>query len=291
MEKIIIVGLLISNFVFGQRIEKDTIETLEHDDGLIVGTKSETFKKGAMLVFWGWNFAKYSKSDIRFKGDGYDFQLNNVVAHDRQTKFDWGTYFNPGRITIPQTNVRIAYFIKDNLAIVGGLDHMKYVMDQDQTVDFSGRIDNPEFAKMVKNGQIDLSDEQFLTYEHTDGLNYINFGLEKYKNLLHTKNFDINWGYGAGAGVLFPKTNAKLFGYERSDRFHVAGFGLDARTNLNFILWRHIVARVEVKYGYINLPDVKTRLSGFSDKASQDFTFAQVNFGIGYTFNTAKKSK
>lgn len=274
----LIVGL---NFVSGQEINS----LIKIHDGDLV---KSSMRKGAMFVFWGWNFEKYSKSDIRFKGDGYDFVLYDVVAHDRQTKFTFTDYFSPGNLTIPQTNVRIAYFIKDNLAIVGGLDHMKYVMDQDQTVGFSGKINNPDFAAMVNNGQVDLTNGEFLTYEHTDGLNYINFGVEKYKNLVSKKNFDLNWGYGTGAGVLFPKTNAKVFGFERSDRFHIAGFGLDMRTNLNFIFWNHVMARVELKYGYINLPDVKTRLSGFPDKASQDFVFGQVNFGIGYTFNTKK---
>jgi hypothetical protein len=34
---------------------------------------------------------------------------------------------------------------------------------------------------MVQNGQINLTDEKFLTFEHTDGLNYVNLGVEKYK--------------------------------------------------------------------------------------------------------------
>lgn len=246
------------------------------------------FKKGVVLLFWGWNRAWYSNSDIHFRGQGYDFQLNNVKATDRQTPFDFGTYFNPTKVTIPQTNAKVGYFIKDNVAVMLSLDHMKYVMKQDQTVDFNGHISDATYANMVNNGQVDLANGEFLTFEHTDGLNYVNIGLEQYKNLLSKKNFDIVWAYGAGAGVLIPKTNAKLFRNERSDRFHLAGFGADVRTSINFIVWKHIMARVEAKYGYINMPDVKTTLSAV-DKASQDFVFGQINFGIGYTFNTKKK--
>ncbi|MDO5614926.1 MAG: hypothetical protein Q4G16_01960, partial [Cruoricaptor ignavus] len=50
-------------------------------------------KKGQVFAFWGWNFAAYSNSDIRFKGNGYDFMLHDVVARDRQTPFKFGTYF------------------------------------------------------------------------------------------------------------------------------------------------------------------------------------------------------
>ncbi|MBQ0151775.1 MAG: hypothetical protein KBS61_02630 [Chryseobacterium sp.] len=253
--------------------------------------ESRVFKKGSFMVFWGWNNAKYSKSDIHFKGEGYDFQLNDVVAHDRQTKFDWGTYFNPGSITIPQVNYRITYFPKDNLGITLGMDHMKYVMDQNQTVTINGNINNPQYAAMVHNGQIDLSGNDFLTYEHTDGLNYINIGAQKYHNILDKKHIDIFVSYGAGVGALLPKSNVQLMGNERSDRFHLAGFGADVRAAVNVVVIKHIVLQAEGKLGYINMPDVKTTLNNKPDKAMQDFTFAQFNFGIGYTFNTSKKSK
>lgn len=245
-------------------------------------------KKGQIFLFWGWNRAIYSNSDIRFKGEGYDFQLKDVIATDRQTAFSFKDYFRLDRITIPQTNARIGYFIKDNLAIVFGLDHMKYVMKQNQTVDYSGNILNSIYSDMIKNEKVDLNNGEFLTFEHTDGLNYINIGAEEYNNLLKSKNFDIAFSYGAGLGVLFPKSNIKLFGNERSDRFHLAGFGLDIRASINFVVWKRIMARIETKYGYINMPDIKTTLNNHLDKAAQDFVFGQINFGIGYTFNTKK---
>ena len=266
----LLVGL---NFAFGQNIENK---------------KNPLGKKGQVLLFWGWNRAVYSDSDIHFKGNGYDFMLYDVVAHDRPSEFTYHNYFQPDRITIPQTNIRAAYFVKDELALMIGIDHMKYVMDQDQRVKFSGNISDPAYAAMVQNGEINLLDEKFLTFEHTDGLNYINIGLEKFKNVYDKENFDIVWSYGGGLGPLFPKSNVKLFGNERSDRFHVAGFGLDLRTSLNFVFWNHIVARVEAKGGYINMSDIKTTLNNEPDKAMQDFVFGQLNFGIGYTFNTRK---
>jgi hypothetical protein len=297
LKKIIVVGILMSNFVFGQ-VDRDTLNEerrLEPNMGpmekIEVKSSDNPFKKGSFLVFWGWNNAKYSKSDIRFKGDGYDFQLDNVVANDRQTHFDWGTYFNPGSITIPQVNYRITYFPKDNFGITLGMDHMKYVMDQNQTVNLKGYIDDPKYAGMVNNGQVDLNSGEFLTFEHTDGLNYINIGAQKYHNVLDKKHIDIFLSYGGGLGALLPKSNVQLMGNERSDRFHLAGFGLDARASVSVVIIKHIVLQAEGKFGYINMPDIKTTLNNKPDKASQDFVYAQFNFGIGYTFNTAKKSK
>ena len=276
MKKILLAGFCLLSFAkaFSQNLQEESSLT----------------KKGKIFVFWGWNTTGYSKSDIRFKGDGYDFSLKNVSAHDRPTKFTFKDYFGLDNLTIPQTNARLGYFIKDNTAIVLGLDHMKYVMDQDQTVGFEGHISDPQYAAMVNSGQaVNLRDGQFLTFEHTDGLNYINIGVEKYQNLSKSKNFNMEFGYGAGLGALLPKSNVKLFGNERSDRFHLAGFGADARASLNAIFLKHIMVRLEGKLGYINMPDIKTTLNNKPDKASQDFFFAQANLGIGYIFGVNKK--
>lgn len=280
--QIIALAFLGINLGFAQ----ETLSTQQIADTTNLGVKPLS-KKGQMFVFWGWNRAGFTNSDIRFKGAGYDFTLENVVAHDRPSPLSLD-YVNPGSLSIPQFNFRLGYFIKDNLALVIAQDHMKYVMDQDQLADFKGHISDPVYAGMVQNGQVNLADKQFLTFEHTDGLNYINIGLEKYQSLSSKKNVDIVWSYGGGVGMMMPKSNVKLFGNERSDRFHVAGFGADARTNINFIFWKHWMARVEGKVGYINMPDIKTTLNNKPDNAMQDFMFAQVNFGIGYTFNTKK---
>ena len=274
MKKLAVLAVLFLGFSFGYGQEEKQ-------------KKEPLTQKGQMFVFWGWNRAGFTNSDIRFKGNGYDFTLENVVVHDRPSPLSLD-YINPGKISIPQFNFRLGYFIKDNLALVIAQDHMKYVMDQDQTVGFKGDISDPVYAAMVQNGQVNLVDSEFLTFEHTDGLNYINLGLEKYKPLLTKEKINIVWAYGGGIGMMMPKSNIKLFGNERSDRFHIAGFGLDARTNINVIFWKHWMARVEGKVGYINMPDIKTTLNNKPDKASQDFVFGQVNFGIGYTFNTKK---
>lgn len=81
MKKFIAAGLLISNFVFAQNTKIDTLEERHNDESLLTSyEKPEPLtKKGQMFVFWGWNRAGFSNSDIRFKGNGYDFTLNNVV--------------------------------------------------------------------------------------------------------------------------------------------------------------------------------------------------------------------
>ncbi|MDG1476428.1 MAG: hypothetical protein P8Q14_04730, partial [Vicingaceae bacterium] len=143
----------------------------------------ETSNKGKMYAFWGWNRGWYSNSDIHFTGNNYDFTLNNVQAKDRQSPFSPGLYFNPSTITIPQTNFRLGYFINDKYDISFGVDHMKYVMVQDQNTQITGDInDGTSYDGSYSNEDIVLTGN-FLKYEHTDGLNYLNVEITRNEDL------------------------------------------------------------------------------------------------------------
>ena len=90
--------------------------------------------KGTFYGYWGYNRSGYTKSNIRFVGPGYDFNLAGSKAHDNQSPFSFGTYFNPKKITVPQFNARIGYYFKNHWAIDFGYDHMKYVFDDGNNV-------------------------------------------------------------------------------------------------------------------------------------------------------------
>ncbi|MFM9944334.1 MAG: hypothetical protein ACKVQB_03795, partial [Bacteroidia bacterium] len=66
--------------------------------------------KGSFYLSWGWNREWYTKSDIHFKGNNYDFTLKSVEAKDRQTPFSLKNYFYPSSVSIPQINIGIGYF-------------------------------------------------------------------------------------------------------------------------------------------------------------------------------------
>ena len=140
----------------------------------------------------------------------------------------------------------------------------------------------------MPNGQILLT-EDFLTFEHTDGLNYINTefcrvdDISKWFNLPNTDKFQINITEGVGAGFLYPKTNAKLLGNERHDDFHISGYGVSAKAGLNFTFFKHFFLEAELKGGYIDMNDIRTTKNN-SDKASQHFLFFQRIIAIGGIF-------
>lgn len=243
--------------------------------------------KGKFYIFWGGNRESFTKSDIHFSGPNYDFTLHNVIADDKPKGWHID-YVNPKRITIPQTNFRMGYFISDHYNISLGLDHMKYVMRQFETVNYNGYYPNPAtYGEYVSNDQLYLT-EEFLTFEHTDGLNYINTefcrvdDISKLFGIKNTDKFQINITEGLGAGILLPKTNAKVMNMERHDDFHVAGYGISAKAGLNFTFFKHFFIQTELKGGYINMPSIQTTHNGTSiDKASQDFNFVETVVALG----------
>lgn len=241
------------------------------------------YKKGKFYAFWGWNRAHYTNSTIHFKGDDYDFKLHRVVAHDKLSAVSYHNYLQPNRITIPQTNFKIGYFFKDNMAVNIGVDHMKYVMDQGQTVRLTGNV-RPGFENHVSpDGDVKLT-EDFLMFEHTDGLNYINSEFEYYHNFYKNGILKVNGIVGVGAGFLLPKTNSTLFSEERHDDFHLAGYGFNGKVAADVLLWDLFFLRCEGKEGYINMPSIRTTSSS-RDKASQHFWFAEINFLFGFAWN------
>lgn len=244
--------------------------------------------KGKFFISWGWNRSAYTQSDISFKGEDYNFKLKKVIAKDRPTAFSM-RYFNPTKITIPQYNFRVGYFFNPKYSISFGFDHMKYVMQQNQTVKINGNIGGSNAINdgSYNNDDIKLTDD-FLQLEHTNGLNYLNLELRRMDNILDQrvlkiKNIDINIVEGIGAGLMYPKSDVKLMNYDRNDQWHIAGYGVNLIAGLNFTFFKHFFIQAEMKGGYINMPDIlTTNFEG--DRASQHFFFTQGNANMGVLF-------
>jgi hypothetical protein len=232
---------------------------------------------------WGWNREHYSSSDIHFQGAGHDFTLANVQANDRQSDLTlaniFQTYLNPLRITIPQTNVRLAYQYAENTAIAINLDHMKYVMATDQVVGISGAING-----VAQSGTQVLS-TNFLTYEHTDGLNVLSVEWEKQKPVTVFGFAPNSRVFGlVGAGIVVPKSNVELgvMGRARNDEFHLAGYSAHLGAGFETDFLKRFFVRTTAKMGYVDLPDVWT--SAQKDKASQTFDYKELILAMGARF-------
>ena len=233
-------------------------------------------------VSWGWNWDAYSESDIHFTGADHDFTLIGVKAKDKQDKLALNTlvnkWLNPANITLPQTNLRVAYQWDERTALALNLDHMKYVVRDDQTVGASGHYGSTTYAA----GAQQYLDPSFMHYEHTDGLNVVTVEYEKQYPLSQWENARAFWL--VGAGVVVPKSNVTMtmLGRTRNDKFRLAGYALDVGAGLEKDFAKRYFVRTTMKLGHISLPNVAT--SGIGDKASQRFQFAEAAFTFGMRF-------
>lgn len=255
---------------------------------LKIQDKYTAHNKGKFFITWGGNRETYSKSDVTFRGKDYNFTLENIQAHDKPKGWHID-YINPVKMTIPQTNFRLGYFVNDHYSITIGVDHMKYVMFQDRAVNITGNYpDAGTYGEILPNNKVLLT-EDFLTYEHTDGLNYINTEFSRHDDISsvfkigNTDKIQVNLTEGFGVGFLYPKTNTKLLGKERHDDFHISGYGTSLKAGLNITFFKHFYIQGELKGGYINMPDIRTTIST-EDSASQDFFFFQKIIAFGGIF-------
>lgn len=244
--------------------------------------------RGKITISWGGNRDKFTNSDIRFKGNDYDFIIDNAVSHDKPQGWHVN-YITPDRMTIPQTNVKLGYFISDHYSVSVGIDHMKYVMAQNQTANITGIINgNPLFNGIYTTLPTILT-EDFLKFEHTDGLNYVYTEIARQDDISiwfgikNTDKFQVNVNEGFGIGILCPKTNTTLLGKERHDDYHFSGYGTSIKAGINLTIFKYFTIEGAVKGGYINMPNIRTTAS-VSDSASQHFFFSETIIAFGGIF-------
>lgn len=250
--------------------------------------------KGKFFAAFGGNRESFTDSDIHFKGNNFDFTVQNAEAHDKPK--GWHVdYINPTRFTIPQTNMKFGYFISDHYCVALNIDHMKYIFSQNQTANVTGTINLPASEPgSIHNGTynntpVDFTDGTFLMFEHTNGLNYVHAEISRFDdiskifNIANTDKFQINITEGAGAGFLYPRTDSTVLGKNELDEFHIAGYGLSAKAGLNFTFFKYFFIQTELKGGYINMPDIRIT-HDTSEKAEQHFLFFESILYAGAIF-------
>nr|WP_233167132.1 hypothetical protein [Pedobacter sp. ASV2] len=293
------ISILFIALLFGRRMQAQEIKTSATENSPASKSlfnpehKRNFSRKGDFFFHWGYNHSWYDKSDIRFTGPNYDFTLKDVVAHDRQSKLDWN-YLNPALISVPQYNIRVGYFIKDNYSVSIGWDHMKYVMDIPQTVAITGYIGPNISVENVPTGalagtyngeKINVTDKM-LTYEHTDGFNYANIEVARYDDIwvAPSGNTSLTLETGVGFGMIVPRSDVRLFQLGRNNHWNVAGYGVSVEAGLKFYPWKHVYFQNTTKLGTTNLKTVHTTGYDEYDKASQKINYIENFFAIGVQF-------
>lgn len=244
-------------------------------------TARDTENAKKWSVYWGWNRSNYANSDIHFWGQGHDFTIKNAQATDMQTDLSrlFDIYLHPANITIPQTNLRVAYQYNADTAIALNLDHMKYVMTIGQVAEVVGTANG-----VALSGTREINDN-FVAFEHTDGLNVISLEIEKQRPIyLFGPAFPARVFALAGIGIVIPKSNVTMtvIGQTRNDEYHVAGYSAGLGAGLEIDFYKDFFFRTAYKFGYVNLPDVLTSARG--DKASHQFTYNEILIAAGMRF-------
>jgi hypothetical protein len=197
----------------------------------------------------GYNLDWYSKSDIHFKnteGPHYNFTLHDLNAKDRPGLK--GIFHQ--NITIPQYAFRFGVYFNDkhNLGIEINYDHAKYIIYNNQHVRLTGTIESTYY-------DIDtLITPRMLTYEHSNGANFCLVNLIKRWNVWQHQDyrFALHAVAKYGIGFVFPRSDVTLFGVNRNDTYHVAGYvtGIDAGLRFNF--FRNFFIDTSVKGCFAN---------------------------------------
>ena len=249
--------------------------------------------KGSLFLHWGYNRAWFSWSDIHFNGPDYDFTLRHVVAKDRPEPFG-AAYFEIKNIWIPQYNYRAGWYFHERWSLSLGLDHMKYVVQDGQTVRMDGYINGSRSIRYTTTeGSRDVKlEKDLLQFEHTDGLNLLSVDLDHYDPVWSTTSGKLNLRAfeGVHAGPVIPRTDVRLFGKGINNRFNVAGVAVGAQIGLQLDFLHHFYVRSTLKAGWVDLPKVLTTGNN-EDHASQHFWFVQHAIVLGGRINLHRDTK
>lgn len=245
--------------------------------------------KGQFFLFWGYNRSTYAKSTIHFTADNYNFTLYDVPAHDMPENFTFDGYLNPTKVTIPQFNARGGFFITDKYAISAGWDHTKYQTTNGAVVQITGTIDEEASAKYAgtyDGEMIQVNHNDFVRIEHSDGLNLLQFNLERHDILISNPAETLGLGSVLGAGIIFPMpwTNAKMFGVANDDRPHFTGVGASVFGGLKVHFISRLFIQANVQAGFVHMPGIVLTPKGGSERASQNIKFLQGMIVLGYSF-------
>lgn len=241
-----------------------------------------------LFFHWGYNRSRYLPTSLSIDGgEAYQFELQDVQAHDDPEPFSADAYINPGNFTIPQFNFRAGVIIDQRWHISGGWDHLKYVVSDGQRVRINGYINRGDnftqnqYAGTYNGEEIDLSN-RLLRMEHTDGLNYIHANIDYAFPLWHPKRLPLKVDAlaGFGTGPVCPWTDTRLFGnFYRNPSIHFAGWGISVNATTRLTYGRFFIENM-YRVGHIGLWDIMI----IRDKVSAEtkINYFEHNISVGY---------
>jgi hypothetical protein len=227
------------------------------------------------FVSWGYNGDRYARSDLHISQPslGNDFTLVGVRVRDSKA---WTDLFNHS-LFVPQYNLRFGLFFNEKWGLEVALDHMKWIVREDQQVRMTGTLNGEPV-----DTQVTLTPD-VLRYQLNNGANPIFVNLIR---RFHVAGAPGRTGHVAvlaktGGGFAVPHTENTLFGQPNDKGFQpFHGWNLDAGAAVRIHILKPLYFEVEQKFVYARYSGVKvdSGTARHSVKASE-FTF---NFGMAF---------
>lgn len=268
MKKIAVTGILffIAGFNLQSQENADPVKTAVNN--------------GSLYMSFGWHRAFYTRSTIQFRDHqtgNYNFKLIKAKAIDDND-------LNIGKgIDAPQYSVRLGWLFKNKpgTGIEINFDHAKYILKQGQQVRVQGTINGNTIDTAT------LLHPAFLEYEHTDGANYWMINWVKEKRLWQSKNRrnDLFFLFKPGAGLVIPRSDTRIFGKPRNDKYHISGYVAGVESGIKLLFFKSLVAEFTFKGAFANYNNVLLYGSG---RARQHWFSFQYLMLVGYQFNFKK---
>ena len=250
-----LIALLLSQMLFSFFFPTCAIA---RKDSIELGRKTPFQWHKTMVFFsWGYNWTKFSNTDVTINLPDGCYTIHEVQAYDRPST-ELKTYFDLPNWSIPQYNVSIGFLVpmaneRTRIGLAIEQDHMKWVADFSGNIPYkiSGFYTKNVYIKTADGNQqrVDFEyvkqhgDMTFVRmYEHTNGYNFPHLSLVADHQLFGkvSNRLKCTFSAGIGLGMMVPKTefNQQVDSAGVPVRvgidnpFHVAGWGVGIQMGL-----------------------------------------------------------
>lgn len=241
-------------------------------------------KHGSVYFSWGYNTAWYTKSTVGIKQPslGNDFEMVKVNGHDNK---GWNYRLLKQELTIPQYNYRLGYYFnsKQDLAIEINFDHVKYIIEDNQQIRLTGKMNN-----LPIDQDITFSRQNGFYYYLNNGANFLLFNLVKRKNLYSTidRKLYVDFTGKAGIGPVIPHVENSLFGKKNDKGFQIGGWNAGIETALRVTFMRYAYLEFAQKVDYARYSNLKV----YEGRARQSFGTYELVLSLGAILPTSKNN-
>jgi hypothetical protein len=237
-------------------------------------TKAERPRR-KYFVSWGYNGDGYTTSDIHIRQEslGNDFTLVGVEARDSKP---WRHIIGHS-LFVPQYNVRAGLFFNERWGLEVALDHMKWIVRQDQQVRMTGTLNGAAIDSPV------TLTPDVLRYQLNNGANPIFVNVLRRVRVAGEpgRTGAVSLLAKAGGGLAVPHTENTLFGQPNEKGFQFFhGWDADAGVALRLHVFKPFYVEAEQKVVYVRYFGVKVdRGTARHSLKASEFIF---NVGVAF---------